>query len=105
MMDHSCLHTSQAQTPSPVPDGDYILTKISERGHRYFFNGTLTMSGTSSGTVLVAQTSLFAADAYRYADEAFPHRLARFLNERGIGGAPWAVEPADTFGQIPHRLT
>jgi hypothetical protein len=71
---------------------EFILTKVSASGRRYFFTGELNPSETASGdVVLVAQTSHSPKEAYGYISRPLPAALARLLNNCGIGGAPWEV--------------
>lgn len=74
----------------------FRLFKISRFRNRYFYRGKTSPISVEGGqTVLVAETSLFSADAYKFDNEVEASETAQKLNTPSISDALWDVEPVD----------
>ncbi|XHC12325.1 hypothetical protein ABWH98_05655 [Labrenzia sp. ac12] len=87
-----------AQTDSGENHSGFLLTKVSNGGHRFFATGAYEDVEADKGLIVaVAQTSLFPADARRFESLPKARRIAQKLNDYGIGGACWNVGLAAAF--------
>ncbi|MBD8890183.1 hypothetical protein [Roseibium litorale] len=90
------LNNADRKASAPVAVGQYVLTKVSKGGVRYFFRGeTDPVELADRGTVQVAQTSLFFGDARVYEDIGLAEADAAYLNLFLVSEAKWQVKPAN----------
>ncbi|QFS97595.1 hypothetical protein FIV06_09190 [Labrenzia sp. THAF191b] len=83
-----------AQTDGAELCERFVVTKVSNSGNRFFCTAGVSLVETQGGNqALVAETSLFLGDAYRFHNEVVAQRLRDDLNENGIGGAAWMAVP------------
>lgn len=78
--------------PLSLPE-QFRLAKTSKQGVRYYFTGKREpLEVLGGGSVLVAQTSLFAADACVFSNDAQARTAASALNSSRISDVYWEQE-------------
>jgi hypothetical protein len=74
----------------------FRLFKMSRFRNCYYYRGkTWPISVEGGETALVAETSMFSADAYKFDSEVEAFEAAQKLNTSPISNAFWDVEPVD----------
>lgn len=84
---------------------NHVLVKTTRAGWRLFYRGqTADVEAADGQKVRVVESSPFDADARQFPDAASAAYRACILNDEGIGGAPWTVQPAYLVGTDSHLI-
>ncbi|WP_395173929.1 hypothetical protein [Roseibium alexandrii] len=96
MVSNTVKKTPATKMNSEQRSEQFRLFKISRFRNCYYYRGkTWPISVEGGETALVAETSMFSADAYKFDSEVEASEAAKKLNTASTSNAFWNVEPVD----------